>query len=236
MSSLFASRGARACLLALLGTWAAARAQQPEPEGIGVWYTYFADYGISEKWAIHHETHLHLYEPLSAFNRFVVRAGANYKLQPALTGSLLYHYSYGDPTYAEAGVANRLQENRLMEQLLYRHKAGLWGFSHRLRTEQRFLHPDQGSYTTYRARYRLLASHPLVGPLYASADGEVLFQLHRRLDTSYRLTGSLGAWLNPHTRLQLGYTRFFFEGGRQDERLRVLLLFNPEVGKKKAQP
>lgn len=223
-------------MLAMLGTWATARAQHPEPDGIGVWYTYFADYGVSEKWSIHHETHLHLYEPLSAFNRFVVRAGANYRLKPALAASLVYHYSYGDPTYAEEAVPNQLQEHRLMEQLLYRHKAAGWGFSHRLRTEQRFLQPGVGHYTAYRARYRLLVSHPLVGPLYASTDGEGLFQHYRRLDSSYRLTGSLGAWLNPHTRLQVGYTRFFFRGGIQDERLRVLLLFNPEPGKKSAQP
>lgn len=236
MKSRLASLRARACWLALLGTCAFARAQQGQADGIGVWYIYFSDYGVSEKWSIHHETHLHLYEPLGDFNRFVVRAGANYSWQPALTGSLYYHYSYEDPTFAEAGVPNRLQENRLMEQLVYRHRAGGWGFSHRLRTEQRFLHPDAGSYTAHRARYRLLGSHPIAGPIYASADGEVLFQYFRRLNTSYRLTGSLGAWLGPHTRLQVGYTRFFLQGGREDERLRVLLLFNPELGKKHAQP
>lgn len=231
-----ASPRARACMLALLGAWAAARAQQPEPDGMGVWYTYFADYGVSEKWSIHHETHLHLYEPLSAFNRFVVRGGANYRLEPALTATLLYHYSYGDPTYAEAGVVNRLQEHRLMEQLVYRQKSGGWGFSHRLRTEQRFFDRQGDHSTAHRIRYRLLASHPLAGPLYVSSDGEVLSEWQGQLDMSYRLTGSLGAWLGPHTRLQVGYTRFFLEGGRQDERLRVLLLFNPELGKNHAEP
>ncbi len=226
----------RALLLALLGTWAIAPAQQPEPKGMGVWYIYFADYGVSEKWSVHHETHLHLYEPLQAFNRFVMRAGPSYRLTPSLTGTFLYHYSYSDPTFAEEIDVNRLDEHRLMEQLIYRHKYARWGFSHRLRTEQRFFDLEGIRSTSHRARYRLLLSHPLAGPVYGSGDGEVLAEWRDQASMSYRLSGSVGAFLNPRLRLQVGYTHFFLPGGRHDERIRVLLLYNTGAGHKTAEP
>ena len=223
-------------MLALLGCWAPTSAQPSEPRAIGVWYIYFADYGVSEKWSVHHETHLHLYEPLREFNRFVLRGGANYRLKPSLTGTFLYHYSYSDPTYAEEVAVNRLQEHRLMEQLVYRHRYAQWGFSHRLRTEQRFFDLEGLHSATQRARYRLLVGHPLAGAFYANTDGEVLAEWRERASMSYRLSGSVGAYLNPRLRLQVGYTHFFLPGGRHDERIRVLLLFSTEPGKKVAQP
>ena len=109
-SGILSRKAGRALgLLLLLGICQnPGRAQQPEPKGMGVWYIYFADYGVSEKWSVHHETHLHLYEPLQAFNRFVLRAGPNYRFKPFLTGTFLYHYSYSDPTFAEEVAVNRL--------------------------------------------------------------------------------------------------------------------------------
>jgi len=233
---IFSAGLGRLLLCLLPGAWATATAQPPRPGGIGVWYIYFADYGVSERWSVHQETHLHLYEPLGEFNRFVLRVGANYRLKNSLIGSFLYHYSYSDPTFSEEVAVNRLQEHRLMEQLIYRHRYAQWGFSHRLRTEQRFFDLQGLHYSTHRARYRLLLNHPLAGAFYASADGEVLAEWRAGTSMSYRLSGSLGAYLNPHLRLQVGYTHFFLPGGRHDERLRVLLLFNTDPGKKGVQP
>jgi hypothetical protein len=209
-------------------------AQATEPDAMGVWYIYFADYGLSEKWSVHHETHLHLFEPLNGFNRFVVRAGLNYNLKPDLTGSVFYHYSYSDPTFAEENVVNELIENRLMEQLVYRQKLRGWGFSHRIRTEQRYQDREGDTYWAYRARYRLLVNHKIAGPLYWSGDGEVLSEYQEKVNTSYRLSGSLGTYLNPNLRLQVGYTHFFLSGGGHDERLRVLLLFKTDAHKKES--
>ena len=88
----------------------------------------------------------------------------------------------------------------------------------------------------HRARYRLLLSHPLAGPVYGSGDGEVLAEWRDQASMSYRLSGSVGAFLNPRLRLQVGYTHLFLPGGRHDERIRVLLLYNTGAGHKTAEP
>lgn len=210
------------------------RAQQLETPSIGVWYIYFADYGLSEKWSIHHETHLHLYEPLSTFNRFVIRGGVNYNINPNLTGSAFFHYSTSDPTYSDENAVNNLVEHRFMEQLIYRQKWHGLGLSHRLRTEQRFQNREGTEFTAYRARYSLLLSHALIGRFYANGTGEILFEYQQNINTSYRLSGALGARLNAHLRLQAGYTHFFLTGGNHDERLTLLLLYKIDIKKTRA--
>ena len=206
-------------------------AQQTETPTIGVWYIYFADYGLSEKWSIHHETHLHLFEPLNTFNRAVFRSGFNYEINPKLTGAAFYHYSYSDPTYADENTINTLVEHRLMEQLIYRQRWHGWGLSHRLRTEQRFQNREGMDFTAYRARYSLLLSHKLIGRFYANGTGEVLSEYQQNINMSYRLSGALGARINSHLRLQAGYTHFFLTGGNHDERLTLLLLFKTDAKK-----
>jgi hypothetical protein len=207
------------------------RAQQTETPSIGVWYIYFADYEFSEKWSVHHETHLHLFEPFNTFNRFVIRGGINYEFKPNLTGSAFYHYSYSDPTYSDIDVANTLIENRLMEQLIYRQKWHGWGLSHRLRTEQRFQNREGTDFTAFRARYSLLVNHKLIGRFYANGTGEILSEYQKNATMSYRLSGALGARLNSHLRLQAGYTHFFLTGGKHDQRLTLLLLFRTDAKK-----
>jgi hypothetical protein len=207
------------------------RAQQTETPSIGVWYIYFADYALSEKWSVHHETHLHLFEPFNTFNRAVFRGGLNYELNPKLTGSAFYHYSYSDPTYSDVEAVNTLVENRLMEQLIYRQKWHGWSFSHRLRTEQRFQNREGNDFTSYRARYSLFLSHKLIGRFYGNSTGEILSEYQQNLSTSYRLSGALGARINSHLRLQAGYTHFFLAGGKHDERLTLLLLFKTDTKK-----
>ncbi|MFM1878316.1 MAG: hypothetical protein RLZZ241_1182 [Bacteroidota bacterium] len=210
-------------------------AQQNLKEFPGIWYTYFADYGINEKWSIHHETHMHLYEPFQNFNRFVMRGGANYNLTPTLTASVIYHYSTSDPTRLDINSVNRLDENRFMEQLVFRHGTGKWKLSHRIRVEQRYQSKEGEPFTAHRARYRFLANHTLVGPFYFSTDGEALAERQDHTNMSYRLSGALGVYLQQNLRFQLGITHFFLPEGRQDDRLRALLLFRTPPTNKRTQ-
>ncbi|MDG1573418.1 DUF2490 domain-containing protein [Robiginitalea sp. M366] len=228
-------------LLALTLVWlgtAGAHAQE-EPRGIGAWYIYFADYGLSERLSIHHETHLHFHGTLQGFNRFIVRPGVNYRLANGLVGSLVYSYMYSDPTFEDAlprgNRSDHLQEHRIMEQFVWRSPLGSFRFSHRLRIEQRFFNDEGERFTRHRLRYRALASRPLTRRLYANADAEALLTPHQGGIWNYRLGASLGVRLNPQVRLQAGYVRFFSPNG-QDQRLKFILLFNPDLRPKILQP
>lgn len=233
--------GLRRPVLLWLSLWAVALAwgQEDAPRGMGAWYIYFADYGISEHWSVHQETHLHFFGTLQGFNRFILRPGINYQLADGLVGSLIYSYMYSDPTFEDSlpqgERSDRLQEHRIMEQAVWRSPLGRFRFSHRLRIEQRFFNNEGERFTRHRLRYRALASHPITRRLYTNADAEALLTPHSGGIWNYRLGASLGWRITPQMRLQAGYVRFFLPG-RQDERLKFILLFNPAFRPKILQP
>lgn len=223
----------------LLLLWGTALHAQEEPRGMGAWYIYFADYGISERMSVHHETHLHFHGTLQGFNRFIVRPGVNYRLTDGLVGSLIYSYMYSDPTFEDdlprGDRSDHLQEHRMMQQVVWRSPLGAFRFSHRVRVEQRFFNDEGRRFTRHRFRYRALASLPLWGRWYTNADAEALLTAHNGATWNYRLGASLGVRLSPQMRLQAGYVRFFNPGG-QDERLKFILLFTPDLRPKILQP
>lgn len=235
------TRLAGALLLAWLAGHGLEAQQDESPNGIGAWYIYFADYGLSEKVSLHHEQHLHFHGTLQGFNRFVVRPGVNVRLSPNWVGSFVYSYMYSDPTFAEAGApgepfaGNKLQEHRLMEQATLRTPLGPFGLSHRFRAEQRFFNNEGTRYSRFRMRYRALITLPLGKTFYANSEAEALMTPRDGINLDYRLGGSLGVRLSPHLRLQGGYVRFFLPNG-QDERLKFIVLFTPDLRPKVIQP
>ena len=122
-----------------------------------------------------------------------------------------------------------------MEQLFWRVPLGNLRLSNRLRIEQRFLNDEGRRYSRHRFRYRGLLTAPLGKTLYTSAEGEILYTAHAGGVWNARLGGSVGVRLSDHLRLQGGYVRFFLPRGT-DERLKFILLFNPDLRSKHAQP
>jgi hypothetical protein len=94
---------------------------------------------------------------ISRLERLLIRPALGYNLSPNLALALGYAWT---PTFSNASYEGDFRnENRLWQQLQYKHD--LWGlkWQHRLRQEQRII--EDASSTSYRTRYQLRGSYGL---------------------------------------------------------------------------
>lgn len=95
---------------------------------------------VSEKWSLHLEYQWRREKGLKHWQQSLLRIGANYKLNDAITAHVGYGwietFPYGDYPIASAGT---FPEHRLYEQLSFKQPVNKWTFIHRFRIEQRWL-------------------------------------------------------------------------------------------------
>ncbi|MEI2739045.1 MAG: DUF2490 domain-containing protein [Chitinophagaceae bacterium] len=95
---------------------------------------------MDKKWSLHLEYQWRREKGLKYWQQSLLRIGANYKLNDNVTAHLGYGwietFPYGDFPIASAGT---FPEHRIYEQITLRQPVKRWSFSHRFRTEQRWL-------------------------------------------------------------------------------------------------
>jgi hypothetical protein len=91
------------------------------------------------------------------FDRLFVRPALTYNVRPDVGVSLGYAWI---PYFLDVELHRTFgQEQRLWQQLLFRHESGNWQWQHRLRPEQRFLEGVEG--VSNRLRYFIRGSYSL---------------------------------------------------------------------------
>lgn len=135
------------------------------------WLQTFNTISLDKKWSLHLEYQWRREKGFKNWQQSLLRMGANYKLNDNVTAHLGYGwietFLYGDYPIASAGT---FPEHRIYEQLIFRQQVKRWTFSHRFRTEQRWLgrvKPNTGGSREienwsflHRFRYQFRAQYP----------------------------------------------------------------------------
>jgi len=216
------------CFLAFRGL-----AQETGENQWGAWYMYFGTNKISDRFSIHSEAQLRLYETTNNFNQLLLRTGLNYHINPSATATLGYGYIATDGTFGEPPGSLDSREHRIFEQFILTNSVWKVAIEHRYRLEQRFL--DQGSDTQHRARYRLQLTLPLSTVFFLNFYDEIFLNLQDEVFGQNRAYAALGIRLSPVSSLQLGYLKNHFPGADFD-RLQIGFFFNPDLRKTKTAP
>lgn len=177
---------------------------QNNPEDkIGSWFTYSGAHRISEKFSITTCSQTWLYEVGHNFNFTLLITGIRYNVSPRITTSLAYGYADIDSGFNTTG--KHTFENRLYEQITYKHKFHKLPISHRFRAEQRFLNSPSKNKTQHRLRYRLGTKLKLSETFFMHLNNECLATIQKNIIDENRLYIALGINISKSSNLQLGY-------------------------------
>ncbi len=124
-----------------------------------VWYNYFGNHRITEKWGIHTELQLRRANWLPETQQTLARIGIDYRQNDNLMITAGYAWIYSD-RYGKLPATKAYQENRTWQQLHLTQQLSRATLQHRYRLEQRWVEafasdstPAQTIYTN-RIRYR----------------------------------------------------------------------------------
>lgn len=210
---------------------------QDQPQDhVGNWIMYFGNHKLSEKYSIHNEAQLRLYEPFSNFNQGFVRLGLNYHINAHSLATVGYGF-FRTESFPKGDSKVFSNEHRIWEQFILRNAIGRVGFEHRYRLEQRWISFSDGSddYKN-RIRYRIYLSVPITkkkmedNTLYFAFYDEIFLDLSSAPFDQNRLYGAVGYKLNNALNFQIGYLRHRL-GSIPLDRLQFSVFLNTGLGK-----
>jgi hypothetical protein len=196
----------RALLLILMaGTLAA---ETTLNTNVNAWFIYQGQHAISPKWEVHLESHLRRHQLVTSWQQILLRGGLQRPLGKGWSagGGYTFFRSYPWGDYPIPAITN---EQRLHQQVNYRHKTGTWDWQHRIRFEERWIH-DRGLWRyQHRLRQYVKTTVPFKkSPWYLGVSNELWFNLPPNVIRSYdqnRTVITLGRRVSPATRVELGY-------------------------------
>ncbi|MEY2599051.1 MAG: hypothetical protein RLZZ142_1310 [Verrucomicrobiota bacterium] len=200
-----------------------------------LWLNYVGDHPLfGSPWGLHLEVQNRLSDWGKDWQQLLIRPGINYAFNPNLSASAGYAFVRTYP-YGELPAAHRFDENRLWEQLQYKHPGLGIAWTHRLRLEQRSIaeltRRPSGRYDTTnwrfenRVRYLLRSEIPISHDkkTYLGIWDEVFLNfgsqvLGNHFDQNRAFVG-IGRKLTDHTKLEVGFLEQTLQrrGGRNWE-------------------
>ncbi len=204
-------------LLLLIGTLSLnISAQKTAEDGLGAWYMYFGTHKISDKYSLHTETQLRLFEPVSNFFQFLPRIGLNYHINSYSTLTAGYALIPTSSFEKTAELQTTFLEHRIWQQFVLKNFIGRIKFYHRYRFEQRWIESNSpGDVTSNKYLSRLRYFFKLSVPLnnedivektaYIAAYNEIFINLTSQPFDQNRLYFAMGYNLNQSVRLEAGY-------------------------------
>lgn len=187
---------------------------------LGNWFIYFGNYSMNSRWNFHHEVQYRNYDALGDLEQLLLRTGIGYNLTEK-NHNLLLGYGYIESKNYAVGQEEKIKidEHRIFQQFITRHRLSSVFLQHRFRLEERFIERD----FKLRFRYFLAANIPLNRvemtnkTLYISAYNELFLNTTNSIFDRNRVYGGLGYQLNPRLRFELGYMNQFLETGSRDQ-------------------
>lgn len=206
------------------------QAQKTPESSLGAWYMLDATHAVSNKIGIKTGVQLRSYEVFNNINLLFVYTGINYKISKNTIFTLTYGYLDIDRTYADIGFPH-LYENRIYEQLSYKHKLSKLPISHRLRVEHRFLNYKHKLDTKHRLRYCLGSKIALTEDCFLNVSNEFFTNLKKDTATENRLYAAVGLNISKANNIQLGYLNHKINGLNL-HRLQVGIFIKTDLRKK----
>jgi len=200
---------------------------------------YFGTTSLSDKFSIHTEAQLRLYETINNFNQFLPRVGINYHISEKAIATGGFALIPTETYEKDEPFFSKQLENRTWQQFILKNKVGRLSFEHRYRLEQRWVSINENpSIYLDRARYRIFLSIPLnkksnvPGALSLKIYDEVFLNLHHPVFSQNRLYFALGYKLSDQLSFQAGYLRNHI-GTQKYNRLQFAVLLNNRLSIKK---
>lgn len=204
-------------------------AQTNAEDELGAWYTLSGSHKISNNFSIGTLAQLWLFEDTENFNFILLTGGLNYHVSPKLTTTIAF--SYADIDGGFNTNKPHTFENRLAEQIGFKHNIAKLPIDHRFRAEHRFFSKLNTNTTKHRFRYRLGTKIVLNKHLFLRLNDEFLVTLNSNKLTENRFYSALGININKSSNLQFGYLNRKIKG-QNFHRLQVSLFFKTDLRKK----
>lgn len=187
---------------------------------LGNWMIYFGNKKINDKWNWHHEVQYRNYNAIGDLEQLLLRTGVGYNLSEGNNNLLLgYGYILSQNYFSDVDDKFDVNEHRIFQQFINRHKVNTVSFQHRFRFEQRFIEED----FKMRFRYFLAINVPLNSKemidktWYFSAYNEIFLNTEDDVFDRNRLYGGFGYKVNSGLRFEAGYMNQFLNGGNRDQ-------------------
>ncbi|WP_298343930.1 DUF2490 domain-containing protein [uncultured Algibacter sp.] len=180
--------------------------QAPVEDKLGSWFTFVGNHKVSDKVSFSTLVQAWDYEVADNFNFILYNLSLNYKLTPKVTTSIAYGFADIDSGF-ETNKPHTF-ENRLSEQVGYKHKLFKLPIDHRFRIEQRFLNKSGPDVTHNRLRYRLGTKIELNKTLFLRIHNEYLTTIgSKKVDafSENRFYTALGINASKSVNIQVGY-------------------------------
>jgi len=137
-----------------------------QDSNLGNWLIYIGNKKINNKWSIHHEVQYRNYDAVGDLEQLLLRTGLGYNLTENNNNLLVgYGYILSENYIGESNDKVSINEHRIFQQFITKHKVGKLGLSHRYRFEQRFVEDD------FKMRFRYFLGFKF--PLQNKEDGMV---------------------------------------------------------------
>ncbi|MDD7887809.1 DUF2490 domain-containing protein [Flavivirga sp. 57AJ16] len=205
--------------------------QTSPQDKLGTWYTYFGDHRVSNKLSISVGGQVWCYEPVTNFNLLLVKTGIDYHINNKLKVEL--GYGFLDIDKSIDGIKDKhIFENRISEQIYFKHRLVNLPIDHRLRIEHRIFNPRTENSTKHRLRYRLGTKVNLNKTFFIRINNETLAHIQKDFFSENRLYGALGINLSKSSNLQLGYMHRYINDLNL-HRLQVSVFIKTDHRKKK---
>lgn len=193
-------------LLLLLFTLNITFAQSPVEDKLGSWFTFSGNHKISDKVGFTALIQAWDYELADSFNFILYNLSLNYAVSPKVTTSLAYGYADIDSGFETN--ASHTFENRLSEQVYYKHKLFKLPIDYRFRAEQRFLNKSGSNLIHNRFRFRLGTKIMLNKILFFRIHNEYLSTIESKKVDAFsenRFYSALGINTSKAVNIQVGY-------------------------------
>ncbi|WP_242206098.1 DUF2490 domain-containing protein [Aestuariivivens insulae] len=177
---------------------------QSNPEDkLGGWYELGINTKISKKLSVNTYTLLWLYEANDNFNFVLLKGGLSYQLNPKLKAVLTYGYADFDGSI-DLSSPHTL-ENRISEQIIFKHHFVKLPIEHRLMVDHRFLRKPNKRSAVARLRYRIGTKLKINNTLSLLLKNELLLSPKLSNSPENRFYSGLGAAINKNYTITIGY-------------------------------
>lgn len=208
-------------------------AQSPIEDQLGSWFTYVGNYRLSDKVSISNCVQSWHYEIADNFNFLFTNVALNYYISPKVTTTFSYGFMDSDSGFEKNGP--HTYENRLFEQIGYKHTLAKLPIDHRLRIEQRFLNKATDNVFHNRLRYRLGTKLKINKSLFIRLNNEFITTIQTKTNDGFsenRLYGALGINVFKSANIQVGYLNRKIKGLNL-HRLQLGFFYKADLRKKK---
>jgi len=218
-------------LVSLLMVFNFSYAQINPEDKLGAWYELGSNHKVSDKTSIDTYMQVWLYELNDNFNFFLFKLGYNYHFNPKLTATVFLGYSDFDGNINTS--VPHTYENRITEQILFKHKLSKIPLDHRFRIEHRFRRKTNFKTNAARLRYRLGTKFNLNNTWFIRLHNELLLTPKSSNTPENRFYTGLGINISKSNNIQFGYLNRNTSSKQNLHRLQVGMYFKTDLRKKK---